>query len=168
MEVMPKAIFAALNAARKEVRIMTPYFLPDPQIIWSLNIAVLRGVEVTVITPRNNNIAAVRWAARTLYPLMLERGVKIYEAEGHFDHSKFMTVDGIWSLIGSTNWDPRSLRLNFEFNVACFDDQLADRLNGEFAAKLAESTQVTQEELDKATVGERLRDGVARMFIPVL
>ena len=168
MEVMPKAIFAALNAARQEVRVMTPYFLPDPQIIWALNMAVLRGVDVKIITPRNNNIAPVRWAARTLYPALLERGVKIYEADGHFDHSKFMTVDGIWSLIGSTNWDPRSLRLNFEFNVACFDGQLAGRLNGEFSAKLADSQQVTQEELDKATLRERLRDGVARMFIPVL
>jgi len=168
LEVMPKAIFAAINAARREIRVMTPYFLPDPQIQWALNLASLRGVDVKVITPRANNIPPVRWAARTLYPAMLERGIKIFESEGLFDHTKFMTVDGVWSLIGSTNWDPRSLRLNFEFNVACFNHSLASELNAEFEKKLAQSGVVTQEQLTNASVGVRMRDGIARMFIPVL
>lgn len=168
MEIMPKAIFAALSAAKREVCVLTPYFLPNPTLIWALDLASLRGVKVTIITPRNNNIPFVRWAARTLYPSMLEKGVHIYEAEGHFDHSKFMTVDGSWSLIGSTNWDPRSLRLNFEFNLACFDEKLAGQLNAVFAEKLAESKAVTMEALEAASLLERLRDGVARMFMPLL
>jgi cardiolipin synthase A/B len=110
----------------------------------------------------------VRWAARTLYPLLLEKGVRILEADGLFDHTKFMTVDGLWSLIGSTNWDPRSLRLNFEFNLACFDNALAANLNVDFERKLACSTEITQAILDDASLGERLRDGVARMFCSVL
>lgn len=168
LEVMPKAIFAAINSARSEIRVMTPYFLPDPQIQWALNLACLRGVDVRIVTPRANNIPPVRWAARTLYPDMLERGVRIFECEGLFDHSKFMTVDRTWSLIGSTNWDPRSLRLNFEFNVACFDDALAGDLNAEFDKKIAISEEVTLEELRSASLPERMRDGLARMFIPVL
>lgn len=168
LEVMPKAIFAAINSARSEIRVMTPYFLPDPQIQWALNLACLRGVDVRIVTPRANNIPPVRWAARTLYPDMLERGVRIFECEGLFDHSKFMTVDRTWSLIGSTNWDPRSLRLNFEFNVACFDDALAGDLNAEFEKKIAISEEVTLEELRSASLPERMRDGLARMFIPVL
>ena len=168
LQVMPKTIFAAINAAQKEVRVMTPYFLPDPQIIWALNLATLRGVEVTIVTPRLNNIPPVRWAARTLYPSLLEKGVKIFEAEGPFDHSKFMTVDGLWSLIGSTNWDPRSLRLNFEFNLACFDDKLAQQLDADFAAKLANCKEVTIDELNASSLPTKLRDGVARMFIPIL
>jgi cardiolipin synthase len=168
IELMPKVIFAALTAAQREVRIMTPYFLPDAPLIWALNAAALRGVDVQIITPRNNNLPYVRWAARTLYPQMIERGVKILEADGCFDHSKFMTVDGLWSLIGSTNWDPRSLRLNFEFNLACFDDILARKLDTEFTMKLATSKGVTIEELKTAPVAERIRNGVARMFIPIL
>jgi cardiolipin synthase len=168
IELMPKVIFAALTSAQHKVRIMTPYFLPDPPLIWALNAAALRGVDVQVITPRNNNLPYVRWAARTLYPQMLERGVKILEADGHFDHSKFMTVDGLWSLIGSTNWDPRSLRLNFEFNLACFDDILATQLDKEFTGKLAGCHEVTMEELLSASLPERIRNGVARMFIPIL
>lgn len=168
MEIMPKAIFAALSAAKREVCVLTPYFLPSPTLIWALDLAALRGVTVTIITPKNNNIPFVRWAARTQYPFMLDKGVQIYEMEGHFDHSKFMTVDGSWSLIGSTNWDPRSLRLNFEFNLACFDENLAGQLNAVFADKLAQSKAVTQEALDAASLFERLRDGVARMFMPLL
>lgn len=168
MEIMPKAIFAALSAAKKEVCVLTPYFLPSPTLIWALDLASLRGVKVTIITPRNNNIPFVRWAARTLYPSMLEKDVHIHEAEGHFDHSKFMTVDGSWSLIGSTNWDPRSLRLNFEFNLACFDEKLAGQLNAVFAEKLAQSKAVTMEALEAASLPERLRDGLARMFMPLL
>jgi cardiolipin synthase len=168
IELMPKVIFAALTSAQHNIRLMTPYFLPDPPLIWALNAAALRGVDVQVITPRNNNLPYVRWAARTLYPQMLERGVKILEAEGHFDHSKFMTVDGLWSLVGSTNWDPRSLRLNFELNLACFDDILAGKLDAEFTVKLASCKTVTMEELLAASLPERIRDGVARMFIPIL
>jgi cardiolipin synthase A/B len=168
IELMPKVIFAALTSAQHKVRIMTPYFLPDPPLIWALNAAALRGVDVQIITPRNNNLPYVRWAARTLYPQMLERGVRILEAEGHFDHSKFMTVDGLWSLIGSTNWDPRSLRLNFEFNLACFDDKLARQLDQEFTKKLEVCKAVTMEELTAAPLPSRIRDGVARMFIPIL
>lgn len=168
MELMPKVIFAAITAAQVEIRIMTPYFLPDPPLIWALNSAALRGVDVQIVTPRKNNLPYVRWAARTLYPQMLSRGVKILEADGHFDHSKFMTVDGLWCLIGSTNWDPRSLRLNFEFNLACFDDLLARKLEVEFVKKLAQCKPVTLEELASASLPERIRDGIARMFIPIL
>jgi cardiolipin synthase len=168
IELMPKVIFAALTAAQHTVRVMTPYFLPDPPLIWALNAAALRGVDVQIITPRNNNLPYVRWAARTLYPQMLERGVRILEADGHFDHSKFMTVDGLWSLVGSTNWDPRSLRLNFEFNLACFDDKLAHQLEDEFAKKLAACKPVTIEELLAAPLPVRIRDGLARLFSPIL
>ncbi|HEY2572911.1 MAG TPA: phospholipase D-like domain-containing protein, partial [Verrucomicrobiaceae bacterium] len=142
--------------------------LPDEKIQWALMLATLRGVDVKVILPQHNNIPPVRWASRTLFPDLLARGVRIYENKGMFDHTKFMTVDRLWSLIGSTNWDPRSLRLNFEFNLACFDGMLANELNTEFLKRLDESTEVKRAELDAASLGERLRDGVARMFMPFL
>lgn len=168
IEVMPKAIFAAINAARREIRVLTPYFLPDEKIQWALDLAALRGVNVMIITPRHNNIPPVRWASRTIYPELLARGVRIFENGGLFDHTKFMTVDGLWSLIGSTNWDPRSLRLNFEFNLACFDEKLAGELNAEFQRRLENSTEATREDLAAASLGERVRDGIARMFTPFL
>ncbi len=168
IEVMPKTIFAAINAARREIRVLTPYFLPDEQIQWALNLAALRGVDVKIILPRHNNIPPVRWASRTIYPALLDRGVRIFENGGVFDHTKFMTVDGLWSLIGSTNWDPRSLRLNFEFNLACFDESLAEELNADFQRQMNESTEIFSGELVAASLGERVRDGIARLFMPFL
>ena len=94
--------------------------------------------------------------------------MQIFESEGIFDHTKYMTVDGLWSLIGSTNWDPRSLRLNFEFNLACFDEKLAGKLNEHFHEKLKPAAGITLAELKTATIGSRIRDGIARMFIPFL
>lgn len=168
VEVMPTALFAALSAARQSIRILTPYFLPNPTLIGALKLAVLRGVEVEIITPERNNIPLVSWAAQTLYPELLEGGVRIYESPPPFDHSKLFLVDEAWSFIGSTNWDPRSLRLNFEFNLACHDPELAARMTQEFAAKRAESVAVSLEKLAQARPGQWLRNGVARLFIPLL
>lgn len=164
------AIATALNEAKKEVRIITPYFLPPEPIFSALITCVLRGVKVRIITPSGgaNNIPFVHWASRTFYAPLLRRGIQIFESEPPFDHSKVMVVDGIFSMIGSTNWDPRSLHLNFEFNLACFDDQLAQRLNHEFDQKLALSKPVTLEELAAQTWLERFRNGIARLFVPLL
>jgi len=168
VEVMPTALFAALNAARTSVKILTPYFLPNPTLIAALNLCAVRGVEVTIITPAENNIAVVSWAARTLYPELLKKGCRVFHSPGPFDHSKIFLVDEVWSFVGSTNWDPRSLRLNFEFNIACYDLELGQRLAQEVEVKREVSQPVTLEELAAAPFGQRLRDGVARLFIPLL
>jgi cardiolipin synthase len=168
MEVMPVAFFAALGAAKKEVKILTPYFLPGPTLIWALNLCVYRGVKVTIVTPQKNNIPPVSWAARTLYPELLRGGCRIFESPPPFDHSKIFLIDGAWSFLGSTNWDPRSLRLNFEFNLACYDPELGDRLNAEFDGKMKECREITVDELNAASFAVRLRNGIARLFIPLL
>jgi len=168
VEVMPTALFAALSAARSSVKILTPYFLPNPTLIAALNLCAVRGVEVTIVTPEKNNIAVVGWAARTLYPELLQKGCRVFLSPGPFDHSKIFLVDDVWSFVGSTNWDPRSLRLNFEFNIACYDVELGRRLAQEVEVKRAACALVTVEELAAAPFGHRLRDGVARLFIPLL
>lgn len=168
VEVMPTALFAALNAARTSVKILTPYFLPSPTLIAALNLCAVRGVEVTIITPEHNNIAVVSWAARTLFPELLAKGCQVFLSPGPFDHSKIFLVDDVWSFVGSTNWDPRSLRLNFEFNIACYDVELGRRLAAEVEVKRCASRVLTTEELALAPFAHRLRDGVARLFIPLL
>ncbi len=168
VEVMPTALLAALGAARRSVKILTPYFLPNPMLMGALNLCVLRGVKVSIVTPAQNNIAVVGWAARTIYPNLLARGCRIFESPPPFDHSKIFLVDDMWSFVGSTNWDPRSLRLNFEFNIACHDAELAARLAHEFEVKRAVSAEVTLAGLEAAPVLHKLRNGVARLFIPLL
>jgi cardiolipin synthase len=79
-----------------------------------------------------------------------------------------MIMDGCWVLLGSANWDPRSLRLNFEFNLECYDVELAQRLEKLIGAKITSAHQVTLEEVDSRRMPARLRDGVARLLTPYL
>ncbi len=168
LEIMPTTFFAALTAAREEVKIVTPYFLPTAVLMAALKLCATRGVKVSIITPAVNNIAAVAWAAQTLYPELIQAGCGVYESPGPFDHSKLLLIDGVWSCFGSTNWDPRSLRLNFEFNLIAHDPALALELNVVFDEKLAECTKVTLASLEALSLGKKLRNGFARLFIPFL
>lgn len=161
-------ILAAISAAKKSVRIATPYFLPEPTIIAALNLAAMRGVVVDILLPAKNNLPIVQWASQAMWWQVLERGCRLWLSPPPFDHSKVFVVDDAWSLIGSTNWDPRSLRLNFEFNVECYDPQLALALSEWFEAQLKVSRQTSLAEVDARSLPIRLRDGIARLFSPYL
>ena len=168
MEVMPATLFAALSAARQRVLVMTPYFLPTGNLLAALKLCALRGLDVIIVTPAQNNIPPVGWAAKTLYPELLHTGCRIFESPPPFDHSKLLVVDDTWACIGSTNWDPRSLRLNFEFNLFCHDRCLTGELATLFEQRRAEATECTVADLDQLGVAERLRNGFASLFIPLL
>jgi cardiolipin synthase len=128
LDRMRWTFMGALSAAKHSVRIWTPYFVPDQPMIAALSTAALRGVRIDVLTPANGDHPTVQWAARAHYWQVLEHGVRIFERPGPFDHSKLMLVDGAWCCLGSANWDARSLRLNFEFNVEVYDTALSTRL----------------------------------------
>jgi cardiolipin synthase len=161
-------ILGALAAAQRSIRIATPYFLPEPAIISALNLAALRGVVVDILLPAESNLPFVQWASTAHWWQVLERGCRIWLSPPPFDHSKLFLVDECWALLGSTNWDPRSLRLNFEFNVDCYDPALARRLGAWFDASLQQSRRVTLEEVDARSLPVRLRDGAARLLTPFL
>jgi cardiolipin synthase len=157
-----------LACARESVRIVTPYFLPDAALITALAVAAMRGVRVEIALPETNNLALVRWAATAQLWQVLERGCRVYYTPGPFDHTKLVLVDGVWALIGSSNWDPRSLRLNFEFDVECYDAALVDRLDRLVEMKLARAHQVTLADVNGRSLPIKLRDGVARLAAPYL
>jgi cardiolipin synthase len=162
------SILAALAAAKNSVRIATPYFLPEPTLIAALNLAAMRGVAVQILLPSKSNLPFVQWASTAHWWQVLERGCRIWLSPPPFDHSKLFIVDDLWSLLGSTNWDPRSLRLNFEFNVECYDAALARTLAGWFDARLRESHETTLPEVDGRSLPIRLRDNAARLLTPFL
>jgi cardiolipin synthase A/B len=162
------ALLGALASARESIRIATPYFLPDPSLISALNVAAMRGVEVDVLLPARNNVRLVHWASRAHWWQVLEYGCRLWLTPPPFDHSKLFVVDDCWSLVGSANWDPRSLRLNFEFNVECYDAELAAKLAGLFDARRGQARPVTLEEIDRRRLPVRLRDGAARLLTPFL
>jgi cardiolipin synthase len=162
------ALMGALACAKKSVVIMTPYFLPDPGLVSALNTADLRGVDVRIILPATNNLALVQWASTAMLWQVLERGVQVWLSSPPFDHTKLMIVDGCWTLFGSANWDPRSLRLNFEFNVECYSEAFARQMTEHAQKKLATARQVTLEDVDGRKLPMRLRDGIARLLTPYL
>jgi len=161
-------ILGALAVAKKSVRVATPYFLPEPTIIAALNLAAMRGVAVDILLPAKSNLPFVQWASTASWWQMLGHGCRIWLSPPPFDHTKLFVVDDCWSLVGSTNWDPRSLRLNFEFNLECYDPALARTLADWFDTQRRLSRAVTLAEVDARSLPVRLRDGIARLLTPFL
>jgi cardiolipin synthase len=159
---------SVLSSAQRSIKIMTPYFVPDASFVAALNAAALRGVKVEIILPKNNNIPYIRWACRALLWEVLRHDVKVYEEEGVFNHSKFLVIDDFYSLVGSANLDPRSLRLNFEFNLEVFDKVLGGELSQYFDEALQNSKPITMNELENRPFSHKVRDGVAKLFAPYL
>jgi cardiolipin synthase A/B len=161
-------LLAALAEAQASVQIVTPYFLPDPALISALNLAALRGVRVDILLPDRSNLPYVHWASRAMWWQVLEHGCRIWLTPPPFDHSKLMVVDGHWVLLGSANWDARSLRLNFELNVEGYGRELAHELASVIANKLHGAREVTKAEVDGRSIPAKLRDAAARLFAPFL
>ncbi len=162
------SMVAGLNQAQRSVRIMTPYFVPDGGVITALDVAAMRGVQVDILLPSVSDLPHVHWAAWGQLWQVLERGCRVWRSPGPFDHSKLMVVDGAWTLLGSANWDARSLRLNFELNIECYSIELGARIDGLVQARLNGATEVTSAEVEERSLPVKLRDGVARLFAPFL
>ena len=162
------SMIAALNAATKNVWIVTPYFLPEAQLIAALNAAALRGVTVQILIPQKNNLPFMNWAMSSMLWQVVSRGCQVFATLPPFDHTKLMVVDDCWSLIGSANWDARSLRLNFEFNVECYSAELAQSLRQHIESKLATAHPITLHQLESRSYPIRLRDGLTRLLSPFL
>ena len=161
-------LLGALSIARYSVRIMTPYFLPDPAVVSALNLAAMRGVQVDIILPSQSNVPFVFSASRAMWSQVLQHGCRIWLTPPPFDHSKLMLVDNCWVLLGSANWDSRSLRLNFEFNLECYNVELAQRLDQLIETRRTVARPVTMEELDRRPLPVLLRDGITRLLTPYL
>jgi cardiolipin synthase A/B len=161
-------LLAALAEAQTSVQILTPYFLPDNALVTALNLAALRGVRVDILLPAKSNLPFVHWASRAMWWQVLERGCRVWLMPPPFDHSKLMIVDGHWVLLGSANWDARSLRLNFELNVECYGRGFADEMARVIEKKLHGAREVTLAEVDARSHPSKLRDAIARLFSPYL
>ena len=128
----------------------------------------LRGIDVRVVVPGETDIKLVDWAMDAKFSGLLENGVRIYKGEKPFDHSKLMIVDDTWVLVGSSNWDQRSLRLNFEANLECYDAGLAAVLEDHFQKMMAQGKSVSLKGLQDLPWQTKLRNNIARLFIPYL
>lgn len=161
-------LLGALSCAEERVVIVTPYFIPDPTLITSLVIAAMRGIQVDVIVPEKSNLPIVGYASWASYEPLVRRGVRVFLSPPPFDHTKLMLVDDCWSLIGSANWDARSLKLNFEYNVECYDLGLGAQLRALVDAKRTKARRLSLQELQARPRLAKLRDGLVDLASPYL
>ena len=159
---------ALISHARRRVRIVSPYFLPETRLLSALRLAVMRGVCVELVLPGDNNLRFVEWAATHQLSALVEVGCAIYLSAAPFDHTKLFVVDGTAVMIGSSNWDPRSHRLNFEFDLDCYDVAFAAAMDAVIDERIAASHRLTPEEYAQRGRLRRLRDGCAWLLSPYL
>ncbi len=146
-----------LASARKSIDITTPYFLPDKYARRELVRAMKeRGVKVRILNPSSStDHVLTRALARSNYGDLLDAGAEIYEYQPGMIHAKIMVVDGLWSLVGSTNVDSRSFGLNDEVNMAAKDSGTAHELTAEFEQDLKQSKQITLKAWKDRSLWER-------------
>lgn len=161
-------LHAAISAAKKRIRIVTPYFVPDITLLSALGVAACRGIEVDIVIPQHGNLRLVEWAAWSQLQEVLSFGCRVWLTPTPFDHSKLMTVDGLWTLFGSSNWDARSLRLNFEHNIEAHDQHFAEKIDAIIEEKIARSIPLTLEQVEHRPFLMRFRDSLARLGSPYL
>lgn len=168
VDVYHELFFSAVANAVERVRIATPYFVPSEAMLVALQTAARRGVYVQVIVPQRSTHNFVQFASQSFYEELLEAGVAIFEYQPGFLHSKLMTVDGRWSIIGSANCDNRSMKLNFELGVVFFDFDTTLQVERIMDADINYSRRVFLEEWITRSPIQRIIENFARLFTPIL
>jgi len=161
-------MLGAVSLAREQLLIMTPYFIPPPELSSALQSAALRGVDVTVVLPERSNLRYVDWACRRWLQPLVERGVRVMLQPAPFAHTKLLVMDGSYAQIGSANLDPRSLRLNFEVAVEIYDAATCGRLARYIIEARDRSTPLTAAALHGLGRWAQLRNSLLWLLSPYL
>ena len=162
------ALISAIESSETEVRITMAYFVPHVELLAALKAAVRRGVDVKLVLPGRTDHWLVFHAGRSYYDELLEAGVQIFEREARLLHSKTAIVDGVWSTVGSTNLDWRSLIHNDEINAVVLGTEFAAALAAIFQRDVANSRAITLEGWRQRPAGHRLREASARAWALLL
>lgn len=159
---------AALSQARHSIRIMTPYFLPPRELVSAIQGAAIRGIDVLVVLPSDNNLPFVHWATQNMLWELLFRGVRVVYQPPPFHHGKLLVIDQAYTIIGSANWDARSLRLNFELQVEIYGPAFGRQMHLLIDQAAEAGTPVSLEAMDGRGFFTRLRDSICWLFSPYL
>ncbi len=165
---MPEMFESLMYAARRELVITTPYYVPDEPIQAALCASARRGVDTTIVFPAKNDSWIVAAASHSYYPQLIEAGVKIYEYVGGLLHTKSMTIDGEVTLIGSANIDRRSFELNFENNILLVDRALTAAMRERQASYISSSNPVDAADILHWSRRRHMWNNTIAMLGPVL
>ena len=165
---MPEMFAALLYAARRELIISTPYYVPDESLQNALCSSAYRGVKTTIIFPARNDSWIVAGASRSYYSDLLDAGVNIHEYVGGLLHTKSLTLDGEITLIGSANMDRRSFDLNYENNILIYDPAMTAAMQERQREYIARSRPVTREMVRDWSLPRRFWNNTLAMLGPIL
>lgn len=167
-EVIKKLFFSMITSAKKSIWIASPYFIPDDDILSALKIAALSGIDVRILVPNRPDKKIVFYASRSYFPELLEAGVKVYEYNRGFMHSKLIIVDNEIASIGTANMDMRSFHLNFEVNAFLYRTKSVTTLVSDYIFDLEHSRQIDYELFKKRPIFHRVIESTSRLLSPLL
>jgi cardiolipin synthase len=164
-ESMHLMVLLALTAARTSIDIENAYFVPDKLTVEALCSAARRGVRVRIVVPGRYTDARIgRWAAQGLYGALLEAGIHVYEYQPTMMHCKVLVIDGVWSSVGSSNFDDRSFRLNDEANLNVFSEELAREQTQLIDADILKSRRMVLRKWRNRQFGRRVNERLALLL----
>jgi cardiolipin synthase len=158
----------AIHAARERVTIATPYFIPTAPVALALKSAARRGVRVDLLLPKKTDHPVVDCASRSWFNEFLLSGVHIHQLGEGFLHSKVVTVDGHWALVGSANMDTRSFLINFELSLLVYDQGVSGHLVRVFDRMVNRATTLLHDELAELSFTRQFTEGFCRALSPLL
>jgi len=168
MEVNQRMLMGAFSVAEYNILIKTPYLLPDRELVSALVTAARRGVRVDIVVPDHNNLRLVDRAMRAQFDQLLRGNCHIWRSYGPFDHSKLLSIDNYWAYVGSSNIDPRSLRLNFEIDLEIMDRKFSKVIADEINQTLANAHEIRLNDLKERPFATRFLDRVIWLGSPYL
>lgn len=161
-------LLGALAIAQHHIRIQSPYFLPDQVLLGAISTAARRGVRVDIVIPKQNNLQLVSRAMLAQIDQVIVAGSHVWLANGSFNHSKLLTIDGQWSYVGSSNLDPRSLRLNFELDVEIYCSDTAQKIQNGIDLEIKHADELTLKMLYALPFKQRLLNRLIWLASPYL
>jgi cardiolipin synthase len=161
-------LLGACAVAQRHIRIQSPYFLPDQILLGAINTAARRGIVVDIVIPGRNNLRLVNYAMTAQLDEVIRNGCRVWRVNDNFNHSKLITIDGSWSYVGSSNLDPRSLRLNFELDMEVYSRDTAREIEALIDSEIAKADAVTLQGLAQIPFRKRLRNRVIWLASPYL
>ncbi len=159
---------AAIMQARKNIYIVTPYFTPNETILNAIKVAALGGVNVSIMLPEKSDSTITYWCTISYAEELLEAGVKVYLFSNGFNHSKVISIDGEFCIIGSANLDNRSFDHNFEITSILFDKECALKIESKFNEDLSRCKNLGYSKWAKRSKGKRIKEALARLLSPLL
>ncbi len=168
LAVIQKMFFKAITSAKERLYIMTPYFVPDDALMTALQMAAMRGVDVRLVIPAKSDVPLTQYAGRSYLEALLMVGVRVFEYEYRILHAKMLLMDQKVTILGSANMDIRSFRFNFEANVVLESEEVNRVMTQLYSDAMLRSLELRLDVFRQRSRGERLLEGAARLFSPLL